>query len=86
MEYERSLKKIYNKSMEEKLFKNRQEKQTIFSKIMKMSLTLMDLKELIYYGESKYIKSYLDRKLYANKSEKKMTYSTQMDEEEARET
>lgn len=35
---------------------------------MKMSLTLMDLTELIYYKDNKYIKSYLDRKLYANKS------------------
>jgi len=47
---------------------------------MKMSLTLMDLKELIYYKESNYIKSFLDRKLYANKSERKMAYSTEMDE------
>ena len=44
-----------------------------------MSITLMDLKELIYYNESKYIKSYLDRKLYANKTEKKMAYNTAMD-------
>lgn len=51
-----------------------------------MSLTLMDLKEIIYYNESKYIKSFLDRKLYANKSERKMAYSTFMDEEETKET
>lgn len=44
VEYEKSLKRIYDKSLEEKLFKNRQEKNGIFSKIMKMSITLMDLK------------------------------------------
>jgi len=44
-----------------------------------MSFTLMDLKELIYYNESNYIKSYLDRKLYANKTEKKMAYNEAMD-------
>lgn len=49
-----------------------------------MRLTLVELKELIYYNESKYIKSFLDRKLYANITEKKMTYKTEMDDEEAR--
>jgi hypothetical protein len=44
VEYEKSLKRIYDKSLEEKLFKNRQEKNGIFAKIMKMSITLMDLK------------------------------------------
>jgi hypothetical protein len=44
VEYEKSLKRIYDKSLEEKLFKNRQEKNGISAKIMKMSITLMDLK------------------------------------------
>ena len=44
VEYEKSLKRIYDKSLEEKLFKNRQEKNGIFAKIMKMSITLMGLK------------------------------------------
>ncbi len=50
MELEKSLKKIYDKSLEEKLFKNRQEKNNIFAKIMKMRITLMELKELIYFN------------------------------------
>lgn len=80
------MKKVYDKATEAKLFNNREEKQNSFSKIMNMGLTLMDLRELIYYCESRYIKSFLDRKLYANRSEKKMDFNTFMDDDELKET
>ena len=37
-----------------------------------MSLSLMHFKELPYYNKNHYIKTEINRKLYANKSEKKL--------------
>ena len=54
-------------------------------RISKMSLTLMLFKELQYYNKNNYIKSYINRKLYANKSERKLNFDRDYDEEEMQE-
>ena len=54
-------------------------------KITKMTPTLLHFKEIIYFNRNKYIKSEVNRKLYANKSEKQLEFE-QADEEELNET
>lgn len=50
-----------------------------------MSLTLMNFKELQYWNKNNYIKSEVNRKLYANKTEKKLYFEKEFDEDEAHE-
>ena len=50
-----------------------------------MSLTLMNFRELPYYNKNNYIKSEVNRKLYANKSQKKLDFDKEIDEEEMNE-
>lgn len=47
-----------------------------------MSMTIMNFKELQYYKMSNFIKSEVNRKLYANKSEKNLDIDREIDEEE----
>ena len=69
-----SLKRVYDKTVEKTLMKSREEFQAGNRKIVKMSLTLMNLKELQYYKRNHYIKSEMNRKLYANKADKKLDF------------
>lgn len=39
----------------------------------------MQLKELQYYNKNNYIKTEVNRKLYANKSEKKLDFEKEID-------
>ena len=54
-------------------------------KISKMGMTMMNFKELHHYNKNNYIKSETNRKLYANKSDKKLYYDQDMDEDELNE-
>ena len=45
----------------------------------------MNFKELPYWNKNNYIKSEVNRKLYANKTEKKLDFEKEFDEEEAHE-
>lgn len=54
---EASLKRIYDKGLEKDLAKAREEVEAISRKVAKMSLTLMNFKELQYWGKNNYIKS-----------------------------
>jgi len=65
------LKRVYDKATEKDLIKSREDAEQSIRKISKMSLTLMHFKELQYYNKNQYIKSEVNRKLYANKSDKK---------------
>lgn len=47
-----------------------------------MTNTVIDLEHFIYAKKSNYIKSFTNRKLYANKSEKKMEFKQELDEDE----
>lgn len=65
---EQSLRKVYDKGNERDLQKCREDYEAGYKKVSKMSMTLMLFKELQYYNKNNYIKSYVNRKLYANKS------------------
>lgn len=65
------MKRVYDKATEKDLIKSREDAEQSIRKISKMSLTLMHFKELQYYNKNQYIKSEVNRKLYANKSDKK---------------
>jgi hypothetical protein len=71
---ESSLKRIYDKGLEKDLVKARDEYEVASRKIVKMSLTLMNFKELQYWNKNHYIKSEVNRKLYANKTDKKLDF------------
>lgn len=71
---EASLKRVYDKGVEKALTKAREEYEAATRKIVKMSLTLMSFKELQYYNRNHYIKSEINRKLYANKTDKKLDF------------
>lgn len=76
---------MYDKAVEKTLVKSREEIELANRKILKMSLTLMTFRELQYYNKNHYIKSEVNRKLYANKTEKKLDFEREMDEDEAHE-
>lgn len=80
---ETSLKRIYDKGLEKDLMKARDEYEAASRKIVKMSLTLMGFKELQYCNRNNYIKSEVNRKLYANKTDKKLDFEKEFDEDEA---
>ena len=82
---EQSLRKIYDKGNERDLQKCREDYEGGYKKVSKMSMTLMLFKELQYYNKNNYIKSYVNRKLYANKSERKLNFDREYDEEEQQE-
>ncbi len=54
--------------MEKDLVKSKEDFEAGYDKIKKMSLTLMLFKELQYFNKNNYIKTEVNRKLYANKS------------------
>lgn len=66
--HENSLKRVYDKAIEKDLQKCREDFEQSLRKVTKMSLTLMQFRELQYYNKNHYIKSEINRKLYANKS------------------
>jgi CRISPR/Cas system CSM-associated protein Csm2 small subunit len=82
---EQSLRRVYDKIVERELSKYREDYEGSLKKIAKMSLTLMHFKELPYYNRNNYIKSEVNRKLYANKSERKLDFEKEIDEEEMNE-
>ena len=82
---EHSLRRVYDKTVEKELVKYREDHDSSFKKITKMSLTLLNFRELPYYNKNNYIKSEVNRKLYANKSQKKLDFDKEIDEEEMNE-
>lgn len=76
---EQSLRRVYDRTLQKDLTKYKEEYQSSIKKIGKMSLTLMYLKELPYYNKNNYIKTEVNRKLYANKSEKKLDFEKEID-------
>lgn len=82
---EASLRKVYDKNLEKDLLKYKEDCQAGYKKIEKMSLTVMQFQELQYYNMSNFIKSEVNRKLYANKTDKKLQFYREIDEEEQQE-
>ncbi len=82
---QQSLRKVYDKEVEKDLVKSKEDFEAGYDKIKKMSLTLMLFKELQYFNKNNYIKTEVNRKLYANKSQKKLQIQREFDEEEQQE-
>ena len=79
VELEQTLRKVYDKNKEKELLRCKEEYEAGFKRVGKMSLSLMLFKELNYFNVNKYIKSYINRKLYANKAERKLDFDRDFD-------